>query len=285
MYANARNNVLSLDDIRKSAPSVFATQPWEKMSDNYRFIPTSEVVNGLIANGFQPVAAKQSRTRIEGKEDFTKHVLRFRHTDLIEKLDSYLVPGTHDRVENAPEVPEIVLMNSHDGASSYQISLGFYRLVCSNGLMVCSSEMDTVRVRHSGKEDFVNQVIDATYSIIEDAPKAIGQIDQWKGLLLKPEEQKVFAETALEVRDTALTIDAEGLLRQRRWADAPHSNGERDLWRTMNTIQENLIRGGVSGRDAKGQRRRLRGVNSVDGDTKLNRALWSLAEKMASLKA
>lgn len=149
MYSNARNKVLSLDDIRKVAPSVFAEQPYGKMSDAYRFIPTVEVVNGLIANGFQPVSASQSRTRIEGKEDFTRHVLRFRHQDLVSKLDSYLVPGTHDAItaQNVPEVPEIVLLNSHDGSSSYQISLGFFRLVCSNGLMVCSSELDTVRGR------------------------------------------------------------------------------------------------------------------------------------------
>ena len=53
----------------------------------------------------------------------------------------------------------------------------------------------------------------------------------------------------------------------------------------MNTVQENLMRGGVEGRNEQGQQRRLRGVKSVDGDTRINRALWVLAERMAELKS
>ena len=53
---------------------------------------------------------------------------------------------------------------------------------------------------------------------------------------------------------------------------------------TMNVTQENLMRGGVQGRNDQGQRRRLRGVTSVDADSKMNRALWVLAERMAALK-
>ena len=62
------------------------------------------------------------------------------------------------------------------------------------------------------------------------------------------------------------------------------SDEARDLWRTMNVTQENLMRGGVQGRNDQGQRRRLRGVTSVDADSKMNRALWVLAERMAELK-
>src|SRR5690606_41572656 len=178
---------------------------------------------------------------------------------------------------------EIVLLNSHDGGSSYQISLGLYRLVCSNGLMVSSGNIGDIRVRHSGREDIVDQVIEGSYKIIEDAPKALAQIEAWRGITLDQREQEIMAEAALEVRDTTLDVPVSGLLSERRWSDTS-VNGRRDLWRTMNVIQENLIRGGVSGRNANGQRRRLRGVNSVDGDTKLNRALWQIAEKMAELK-
>ncbi|MFZ4220725.1 DUF945 domain-containing protein, partial [Enterobacter ludwigii] len=47
---------------------------------------------------------------------------------------------------------------------------------------------------------------------------------------------------------------------------------------------ENLIKGGLPGRTAKGQRTRTRAVNGITGDVKLNNALWSLAEEMKALK-
>src|SRR5699024_11228611 len=47
---------------------------------------------------------------------------------------------------NGQEVPEIILLNSHDGSSSYQMIPGIFRFVCTNGL-VCRSEE-----RRVGKE-------------------------------------------------------------------------------------------------------------------------------------
>ena len=50
-------------------------------------------------------------------------------------------------------------------------------------------------------------------------------------------------------------------------------------------MQENVIRGGLSGRTRGDKRTRTRPVNSVTTDVKLNRALWHLAEGMRELKA
>ena len=56
-----------------------------------------------------------------------------------------------------------------------------------------------------------------------------------------------------------------------------------DLWTTYQRVQENLIKGGLSGRNAKGRRRtHARAVRGIDGDVKLNRALWVMAETMLS---
>jgi len=57
-----------------------------------------------------------------------------------------------------------------------------------------------------------------------------------------------------------------------------------DLWTTFNTVQENLIRGGLRGRTAKGNRTSTRAVKGVSENVRLNKALWTLAEKMAQLK-
>lgn len=269
-----RPGVLTLDQIAKRAPSVFAEQPWERMSEKYRFFPTIEVVEGLMKHGFAPVDARQSRSRIEGKEAFTKHVIRFRHADLLDG----------EGLAVGEEVPEIMLLNSHDGTSSYQLSLGMFRKVCSNGLIVKSASVADVKVRHSGRASLIDEVIEGSYQIIKEAPKATAQIEQWKGITLEPREQEILANAALEIRETSLDVPARELLRVRRFGDTGEANGERNLWKTMNVVQENIIRGGVRGLNSKNETRHLRGVNSVDGDTKFNRALWQMTEQMAKLK-
>jgi hypothetical protein len=257
---------LSLDQIRRVAPSVFAAEPWERMSAKYRFFPTGDIVVGLMNNGFLPVRAQQSRSRIPGKEDYTRHMLRFRHASLTESAVN-------------TEVPEIVLLNSHDGTATYQISLGLYRVVCTNGLVVKSAMFEDIRVRHSGRENLIQDVIEGSYRIIDNAPRILDNVQQWKQIALTGAEQAVFAESAIEVRDTTAHIEPSDVLRVRRFEDK-----RQDLWTTFNVVQENLTKGGVRTTSTTGQRRALRSVNSVDTDTKLNRALWTLTEKMASLK-
>ncbi|MCB4824219.1 MULTISPECIES: hypothetical protein [Roseicella] len=48
---------LSDEDIRKLAPSAFATEAHESRSARYAYIPTSEVIRGMREGGFLPMAA------------------------------------------------------------------------------------------------------------------------------------------------------------------------------------------------------------------------------------
>ncbi len=90
----APSAILTADQLRRIAPSIFAATPWGAMSDRYRMIPTIEVVGMLADRAFRPVRAAQSRSRIEGKGDFTKHLIRFRH-------DSYLGAAVGSRSPNS----------------------------------------------------------------------------------------------------------------------------------------------------------------------------------------
>jgi hypothetical protein len=110
---------LSDDQICRVAPSIFADSKHESRSERYTYIPTIDVLNGLRNEGFQPFMVCQTRVRNPGKLDFTKHMLRLRHADQI----------------GGEEANEIVLLNSHDGSSSYQMVAGLLRFVCKNGLV------------------------------------------------------------------------------------------------------------------------------------------------------
>ena len=54
----------------------------------------------------------------------------------------------------------------------------------------------------------------------------------------------------------------------------------KDLWSAYQTIQENMLKGGISGRSARGKRIHTRAIHSIDTDIKLNRALWVMAETL-----
>lgn len=282
---NRPQQPMTLDELRKVAPSAFATAKHESRSERYTYVPTVAVIEGMIRAGFQPFKAIQSRSRIEGKSEFTKHMIRFRSAE----ANTNLVVGD--------TVPEVVLINSHDGTSTYQLSAGFYRLVCSNGLMVSEGMQDAIKVPHKG--NIIDMVIDGSNRILNGSGRAMNAIEEWRQLELTAGEQEVFAEAAHLVRfeepdgtvKTPITVGQ--LLVPRREADRAQTGWNKpapDLWRTFNVIQENVIKGGLGARAERraGERRgrmvTTRQVNGIDQDVKLNRALWQLAERMAELK-
>ena len=256
---------LTDDQLRAVVPSIFAEEAHGSRSDRYTYIPTIDVLNGLRKEGFSPFMACQTRCRDEGKREHTKHMMRLRHASQI----------------NAQEANEIVLLNSHDGTSAYQMLSGCYRFVCSNGMVFGDTQND-VRMRHSG--NIVDNVIEGAFRVLEDFELVDESRDSMKALTLNAGEQSAFAHAALTLRyDTETTpapITEAQILRPRRMPDAAP-----DLWTTFNRLQENLVRGGLPARTTTGKRTRTREVQGIDQNLKLNRALWVLADEMRKLKA
>ena len=127
---------LTLDQIRRYAPSVFAESKHDSRSDRFAYIPTSQIVEHLMSKDYGVFAVNQGGSRDEEKRGFTKHMLRLR--PLSQTLQ---VGGTHN---------ELVLVNAHDGTSAYRLMAGVFRLVCSNGLIVAQSVLDDIRIPHTG---------------------------------------------------------------------------------------------------------------------------------------
>lgn len=260
-------HTLSKDEIMRRAPSVFSDRPSDKVSSRYLFVPTSKVLEELEREGFGVVKAMQSRSRTPDGVMFMKHCLRLRHRSTLEK----------SMREFKDSIPEIVLTNSHNGASTYQITLGCYRLVCSNGLMVGSTWAEE-RVRHTG--DDVSKVIEASYRILGQEKQLVAAMDSFRGIELSEDERRIFANAAIGLKWTPeRRPTAQAMLTARRYADTG-----RDLWTTFNVVQENMIKGGVVISGANLRRSSARSVQSVSEDKRLNQGLWTLAEEMYNLK-
>lgn len=267
-----QSRILNDSDIQIKAPSVFAQTSWGNTSDRYRFLPTINVVNALRDSGYSVVQALQSRSTVPGKAEFTKHIIRLRHND-------YLRP---DNVGD--ELPEIVLVNSHDMTSAYKLMLGIFRLVCTNGLIVASDTIDSINIRHSGQSDLLKNVIDVSVEITKEAPKAFEQIKLFKQIMLTPDDQIAMAKAALGMSTSSIELHPSRLLSYRRYDDRPNPDGTNSLWKTSNIIQENLIKGGVRGTTEAGRSRRTREVKCISGNININRAIWKLSEEMMNHK-
>src|SRR5919108_3918059 len=277
-YSSIRNQEpLTLEQIARYAPSAVATRAHESRSSRYTYIPTLDVIAGMRDAGFVPFKASQSRTKDESRREFTKHMIRFRHMDL-----QSIAVGEH--------VPEIVLINSHDGTSAYKLMAGIFPLVCSHGMVVAESMLASITVSHVG--DVVRNVINGSLELTDRVPAALQTIERWGQLQLTSGERNAFAESAHMFRFADENGQATTPITPAQLLETRRSDDDRsDLWHTFNTVQENVIRGGLRGRTARtpenprGRRVTTRPVNGIDQDVKLNRALWQLAERMAELKA
>ncbi len=120
-------------------------------------------------------------------------------------------------------------------------------------------------------------MIEGAYEVLETFDSVAEKRQRMQSLLLPPPAQQALAQAALTYRfgEEHQPITEKQVLLPRRWEDKKD-----DLWTVYQRLQENLIKGGLSGRNAKVKRARTRSVNGIDGDIKLNKALWVMTEKM-----
>ncbi len=89
---------------------------------------------------------------------------------------------------NGREANEIILLNSHDGSSSYQMLAGLFRFVCSNGL-VCGDTVADVRVPHTS--DVAGQVVQGAFAVLLGFdPPLLGQAHHQRLELLRRQLQR-----------------------------------------------------------------------------------------------
>jgi hypothetical protein len=266
-----QGRAITEDEMRLFAPSIFAVDAHFSRSERFVPIPTIEMVRGLANNGWAPVMAGQSIARREDKQNYTKHMVRFRRTD----RDL----STHG------SVVELVLRNGNDGTSAYKLDAGIFRIACLNGLVAKSADYGSINVRHSGQA--INKVIEGSYEVLQNAERVLAAPQDWSSIKLSRDEQMAFAGSAHLLRferdeagNASTGVTVEQLIQPRRFEDRLQ-----DLWTTFNVVQENAVRGGLTARAPDSSRRSTtREVRGVDQNVKLNMALWALTEQMAKLK-
>lgn len=256
---------LTTEQLKEQAPALFTTEPHFNVSDKYHFIPTIDIVNEIKKHNWYPVSVSEASVRDADKEGYQQHLVRFRH------FDDLLAP-----TDNAVE---LLLFNSHDRSKSFTISAGIFRFVCSNGLVVAENVFESYKIKHIGDRD--DDVAQAVASITAIKPKLMAKIQKLESIQLNQEEKESFARSAISLRfEEHLEVDHKNLLIPHRGED-----NKNDLYTVCNVIQENLLRGNVSGVNKEsGRRFTSRAITSISKDTEINQAMWDIAERIASIK-
>jgi len=121
------DKVLTLNEIREVAPTIFNTNKQDHLSESYHQFPTSVVVEDLIQLGWFPVQAVQVKVRKDKNRGFQKHMVKFRNPNIT------ITGNGSNEVEM---YPEILITNSHDGKNIFKFTCGIFRLVCENELII-----------------------------------------------------------------------------------------------------------------------------------------------------
>lgn len=256
---------LTDDDIRASAPSVFATHPHEKVSEKYAYLPSYHVVRTMRTLGFEPVMVREGTKKQPGGRAYAMHEIRFRKSG-----DDW----ANQTKELGMLIPEAIFRNSHDRTSGADMSAGVSRLVCLNGMTVMDQSM-RFQVRHVGRE-LTGNFLQAVQAISGQFARVIDTAKRWQGIELSSEQMRQFSQEAVRLRGTSIAVEQHNVLFARRDLDRGM-----DLWSVFNRAQENFTRGGMQGRSPGGAYRTVPGIKSLAVDIDFNRKLWQAAADLA----
>jgi len=270
-FGKGLDSYLTKEEIKNSAPLIFAEAPTNPdVSEKYLFVNTETIIDDLEKLGWLPVQAAQRKGR--GKSTiFSKHMVAFQNPDI--KITSK---------DGDDAFPRILLTNSHDGMQAFKFSVGIFRLVCSNGLVVADEQFSDFKIKHKGYsfEELRNVVRQA----VEDLPNRVQVMNYMRARTLTQEEKEKLALDAMLIRAgikpnseeaTKFNYDdetIEDILDPKRDAD----KGD-DLWKVFNVIQEKITQGEFHAALKGAKVRKVRKIKSFEKDMKVNKELFKLA--------
>ena len=265
------DSYLTKDQLRELCPVAFKDAPTNpKVTDKYLFVNTETIVDDLDKLGWKPVSAAMRKSR--GKDTiFSKHMVTFQNPDI--KI-------TSKDGDNA--FPRIIMTNSHDGLQAFKFSVGIFRLVCSNGLVVADEKFSDFKIRHKGYT--FAELRDVVMQAVKDLPNKVEVLNKMRTKILTKDEKQKLALDAMLIR-AGITPDSdkakkfeydeetiEDILEPKRNED----KGD-DLWKVFNVIQEKITQGEFHAALKGAKVRKVRKIKSFEKDLQVNKELFKLA--------
>ena len=263
---------MNKEQLREICPLAFAEAPTNPdVSKRYLFVNTETIIDDLDKLGWKPVQAAQRKSRGNGGTIFSKHMVAFQNPDI-------KIKGS----DGDDSFPRIIMTNSHDGMQAFKFSVGIFRLVCSNGLVVADEQFSDFKIKHKGYT--FGELRDVVNQAVADLPNKVQVLNDMKNRTLTQEEKNKLALDSMLVRAgiepgsekaTKFNYDdetIEDILDPKRKED----KGD-DLWRVFNVIQEKITQGEFHAALRGAKVRKVRKIKSFEKDLKVNKELFKLA--------
>lgn len=256
--------------LRKHYPAIMADRPIG-MSEGYQFMPSYKIAEALIEKfnvGLVSVSQQFSRNRNPNGQE---HYMRFR------------LPSAINLKSVGDSVPELVVMNSHNGRSTLRAYAGVFRLVCSNGMVVADRSFGRISLRHFGIEN----TFSAFQSVLDGMAVNFSRMDLrmkvLDELMMTPGQQIGLARAMMKARGVPGWVEPEMVLRARREIEQPNSDGFRSIWKTYNVVQESLTQASDVNYHREGARARsLRPLSGARAQILINESMWDAMEEFVT---
>jgi hypothetical protein len=235
-------------------------------TDKYRFISTLEVIKEAEKYGWNVVRTGEANLRkksIErGIDGFQKHIIIMEH------------PNFRDGKKSI----QFCIRNSHNGTSGLQLFIGCMVVACANQLF--SKDMlgkgNAISIRHSENGFQAMKTFISQFDLLVN--KFANGIRRFEEKVLSPEQVKVFAQKAIELRYDSEQFNQSTVEESVRCLHFEQK--EDNLWNVLNRVQESLVRGNLHIVSKKGKLRRTRKIKSMEVLVDLNTKLLNLANDL-----
>lgn len=238
---------------------VTADSGYKTVSQRYQVVPTAPLAEKFKSMGFLVDSFTRKNCRSEEKRPFVKHQVRLSHPELLKNT-------THRDIKL-----QLVITNSFDGTAAFRMGLGFFRFVCSNGMMVGES-YETFKHRHIG--NIIEEVDESVERIVAQTNKLMEDLDRMKSKILTPSQIVEFYNQAIKIKDPEIQ---SALFIPRRTEDNAN-----DLFTVLNVVQEGIIRGNTTAVSSNGERFTMRTMRNLSEMERINKQLFDLALQFAN---
>lgn len=267
-FANQYDSYLTKEQIKNSTPLVFADRPTNPdVSGKYLFVNTETIIDDLAKLNWFPVQVAQRKGRKKEGTIFSKHMVAFQNPDI-------KITGS----DGDEAYPRILLTNSHDGMQSFRFSVGIFRLVCSNGLVVADEKFNDFRIKHKGYT--FDELRDVVAQAVKDLPNKVEVMNQMRNRILTGEEKNKLALDAMLIRAGIDTLEYDQETLNEILEPSRKQDEGDDLWRVFNVIQEKIINGNFHAALKGSKVRKVRKIKSFEKDIQVNKDLFKLATSL-----
>ena len=266
-----QQDYMTKEQLKEVCPLAFAKEATNpKVSGRYLFVNTETIIDDLDKLGWKPVQAAQRKSRGQSTI-FSKHMIAFQNPDL-------KIKGK----DGDNSFPRIIMTNSHDSMQAFKFSVGIFRLVCSNGLVVADEQFSDFEIKHKGYT--FNELRGVVNQAVADLPNKVEVLNQMKQRVLTQDEKNKLALDAMLIRAgiepgskeaKKFNYDdetIEDILDPKRDEDKGN-----DLWRVFNVVQEKITQGDFHAALTGAKVRKVRKIKSFEKDLKVNKELFKLA--------